>query len=318
LAACGANERSIAEQDRLACTSPRMDKRQKLAATSIAVALLVFGLKWSAYALTGSVALFSDALESVINVVTAAVALYTIRIASQPADAEHPYGHTKAEYFSAVLEGVLIIVAALVILREAASAVLAPRALVEPALGLTINGAAAVINAAWSWVLISQGRQLRSQALLADGRHLFADVLTSVGVLAGLGAASALHLPILDPALAALVALNILWSGWRVMRDSVGGLMDEAAAPEILSRIRDIISGNADGAIEAHDLRTRHAGRATFIDFHLVVPGQLSVSDAHDICDRIERALRAEVPDALVTIHVEPENKAKHSGIIVL
>jgi cation diffusion facilitator family transporter len=295
-----------------------MDKRQKLAAASIGVALLVLGLKGLAYALTGSIALFSDALESVINVVTAAVALYAIRVAAQPADAEHPYGHTKAEYFSAVLEGALIIVAALLILREAWAGIFAPRRLDAPALGLAINGAAGVVNALWSWVLIREGRRLRSQALVADGKHLFTDVLTSAGVLIGLLAAWAFDLPILDPALAALVAVNILWSGWQVMRESVGGLMDEAAPPETLSRIRDLISANADGAIEAHDLRTRHAGRMTFVDFHLVVPGHLPVSDAHDICDAIERALKTEIPDALVTIHVEPENKAKHAGIVVL
>ena len=295
-----------------------MDKRQKLAAASIAMALLVLALKGVAYGLTGSVALFSDALESVINVVTAAVALYTIRIAAQPADADHPYGHTKAEYFSAVLEGVLIIVAALLILREAWGGFFQPRRIDAPALGLAINGAAGLVNALWSWVLVREGRRLRSHALVADGRHLFTDVLTSAGDLVGLAGAWVFDLPILDPALAALVALNILWSGWKVMRESLGGLMDEAAPPETLARIRDVISVNGQGAIEAHDLRTRHAGRMTFVDFHLVVPGNLSVSDAHDICDAIEKALKADVPDTLVTIHVEPENKAKHSGIVVL
>jgi cation diffusion facilitator family transporter len=295
-----------------------MDKRQKLAAASIGVALLVLALKGLAYYLTGSVALFSDALESVINVVTAAVALYTIRVAAQPADANHPYGHTKAEYFSAVLEGVLIIVAALLILRESWGALFAPRRLDAPALGLAINAGAGVVNALWSWLLVREGRRLRSHALVADGKHLFTDVLTSAGVLVGLAGAWAFDLPILDPVLAAIVALNILWSGWQVMRESLGGLMDEAAPPETLARIRDVISVNANGAIEAHDLRTRHAGRMTFVDFHLVVPGHLSVSDAHDICDAIERALKAEMSDTLVTIHVEPENKAKHAGIVVL
>jgi cation diffusion facilitator family transporter len=295
-----------------------MDKRQKLAAASIGVALLVLALKGLAYYLTGSVALFSDALESVINVVTAAVALYTIRVAAQPADANHPYGHTKAEYFSAVLEGVLIIVAALLILRESWGALFAPRRLDAPALGLAINAGAGVVNALWSWILVREGRRLRSHALVADGKHLFTDVLTSAGVLVGLAGAWAFDLPILDPVLAAVVALNILWSGWQVMRESLGGLMDEAAPPETLARIRDVISVNANGAIEAHDLRTRHAGRMTFVDFHLVVPGHLSVSDAHDICDAIERALKAEMSDTLVTIHVEPENKAKHAGIVVL
>jgi cation diffusion facilitator family transporter len=122
----------------------------------------------------------------------------------------------------------------------------------------------------------------------------------------------------LDPALAALVALNILWSGWGLMKESIGGLMDEAVPEKVLGQIREIIAGNADGAIEAHDLRTRHAGRMTFIDFHLVVPGHMSVTDAHEICDRLERALKAKVEDAMITIHVEPDEKAKHAGIVVL
>jgi len=295
-----------------------MDRRQQLALASIAVAIVVLGLKYAAYHVTGSVALYSDALESIINVATAIVALYAIRIALTPADEKHPYGHTKAEYFSAVFEGALILVAALLILREAYFAFLTPRTIEAPVLGLAINAAASLVNAGWAYLLIRQGRKLRSHALEADGQHLMADVVTSIGVLVGLLAAIATGIPQLDPALAALVALNILWSGWKVMRESVGGLMDQAAPPETLARIRDLISANADGAIEAHDLRTRHAGAITFVDFHLVVPGTLSVSDAHDICDRIERAIKRDCEGSVVTIHVEPENKAKHSGIVVL
>lgn len=295
-----------------------MDRRQQLALGSIGVAVLVLGLKYQAYAVTGSVALYSDALESVINVVTALVALYAIRVSLRPADDNHPYGHAKAEYFSAVLEGVLIVVAALLILREAYLAYLEPRSFDQPGLGLAINGAASLINAAWAWTLLRQGRRLRSQALLADGRHLMADVLTSVGVIIGLTAAALTGYAILDPALAALVALNILWSGWRVTLESLGGLMDEAPPAETLSRIRGLISRHAAGAIEAHDLRTRHAGRLTFVDFHLVVPGDMSVSDAHVICDEIEQALKRDMDEAHITIHVEPEDKAKHSGIVVL
>jgi cation diffusion facilitator family transporter len=295
-----------------------MDQRQQLALGSIVVAVFVLGLKYAAYHVTGSVALYSDALESIINVATALVALYAIRVSLQPADAEHPYGHSKAEYFSAVFEGVLIIVAALLILREAYHAYFAPRVIEAPALGLAINAGASAINALWALLLIRRGKTLRSHALQADGRHLMADVVTSIGVLVGLLAAVATGIPQLDPALAALVALNILWSGWQVMRESVGGLMDQAAPPEMLARIRELISTHADGAIEAHDLRTRHAGRVTFVDFHLVVSGTLSVSEAHDICDRIERAIRTEFEGAAVTIHVEPEDKAKHAGIVVL
>jgi cation diffusion facilitator family transporter len=295
-----------------------MKRVQTLAAGSIAVGLAVLALKYLAWHLTGSVALLSDAIESIVNVATAIAALAAIRFAAQPADANHPYGHHKAEYISAVAEGALIIVAALAIFHEAWSAFFTPRIVDAPWAGLAVNGVATAINAVWCYVLITQGRKRKSPALLADGRHLFTDVVSSAGVFAGVSLAALTGLRVLDPILAALVGLNVLWAGWRVMKDSVGGLLDEAVPEEDLARIRAIIAANADGAIEAHDLRTRHAGRMTFVDFHLVVKGTMSVTEAHDICDRLERALKAEIEDALISIHVEPDDKAKHSGIVVL
>ncbi|WP_243370116.1 cation diffusion facilitator family transporter [Microvirga solisilvae] len=295
-----------------------MSRIQKLAMGSIFVGALVFALKYAAYYLTGSIALYSDALESIINVVTAVAALMAIRVSAAPADANHPYGHHKVEYFSAVLEGVLIIVAALMILREAYFGFFSPKMLDAPGIGLAANAIATAINGLWSWVLIRQGRRMRSPALTADGRHLMTDVVTSIGVLVGLVFVPITGWAWLDPVLAAFVAVNILWSGWGLIKESIGGLMDEALPEATLSKVREIISSNAEGAIEAHDLRTRHAGKMTFIDFHLVVPGAMSVTNAHDICDRIERALKDEIEDALITIHVEPDNKAKHAGIVVL
>lgn len=295
-----------------------MTRIQTLAVGSIVVGIAVLALKYIAYLLTGSVALLSDAIESIVNVVTAVIALLAIRWSAMPADAGHPYGHHKAEYFSAVVEGVLIIVAALAILREAYLGYLASKILDAPWQGLAVNGLAGLINAVWSWMLIRQGRRHKSPALVADGRHLLADVFSSVGVLGGVALAALTGWAVLDPALAAAVALHILWSGWRLMKESVGGLMDEAVPPEALARIREIISANADGAIEAHDLRSRHAGRMKFVDFHLVVPGSMSVAAAHEICDRLERAIKAEFGDALISVHVEPDGKAKHSGIVML
>jgi len=290
----------------------------KLAIGSLFVGVIVLGLKALAWRMTGSIALLSDALESTVNVATAIAALVAIRVAARPADANHPYGHHKAEFFSAVLEGVMIIVAALLIMHEAIQGIMAPRVLDAPLQGLLVNGLASLINGVWCWLLITQGRKHRSPALVADGHHLLSDVVSSIGVTFGVLLAIETGWSILDPALAGLVALNILWSGWKVMTTSLSGLMDEAVPDETLSKIRGVISEQAVGALEAHDLRTRHAGRVTFIDFHLVVPGQTSVSDAHDICDRIEHELKIKVPDAMVTIHVEPENKAKHTGVIVL
>lgn len=295
-----------------------MTRIQTLAVGSIVIGIAVLALKYIAYLLTGSVALLSDAIESIVNVVTAVIALLAIRWSAMPADAGHPYGHHKAEYFSAVVEGVLIIVAALAILREAYLGYLASKILDAPWQGLAVNGLAGLINAVWSWMLIRQGRRHKSPALVADGRHLLADVFSSVGVLGGVALAALTGWAVLDPALAAAVALHILWSGWRLMKESVGGLMDEAVPPEALARIREIISANADGAIEAHDLRSRHAGRMIFVDLHLVVPGSMSVAAAHGICDRLERAIKAEFGDALISVHVEPDSKAKHSGIVML
>lgn len=298
---------------------PTTDTRLiRLAVGSLFVGILVLGLKALAWKMTGSVALLSDALESLVNVATAIAALVAIRIASRPADANHPYGHHKAEFFSAILEGVMIILAALAILHTAWGALQAPKALDAPLEGLLVNGLASLINAGWCWVLIHQGRLLRSPALVADGKHLLSDVVSSIGVAFGVGLAILSGWPILDPLMAALVAVNILWSGWKVMSASMSGLLDEAVPDDVMARLRETIAREAEGAVEAHDLRTRHAGRATFIEFHLVVPGDLTVRDAHDLCDKVEAALKAVVPDCQVTIHVEPEHKAKHSGVLVL
>lgn len=288
-----------------------------LAVGSLVVALAVLGLKLLAWWLTGSLALWSDALESLVNVAASIAALLAIRLADKPADRQHPYGHGKAEYFSAVLEGVLVIVAALSIALAAWEALGAPRMPALAPLGLGVNALAGVINAAWGTLLIRRGRALGSPALVADGRHLMTDVVSSIGVLAGLGLALATGWAVLDPLLALAVAVNILWSGWLLVRASVGGLMDEAVDPATMERLNEVIAGAAGGAIEAHDLRTRNAGRMTFVDFHLVVPGDQTVSEAHRICDRIEAAIRAEVGEAVISIHVEPEWKAKQHGALL-
>lgn len=289
----------------------------KLAIGSIFVGFIVLGLKAIAYWITGSVALLSDALESTVNVATAFAALLAIHIAAKPADTNHPYGHHKAEFFSAVLEGVMIIVAALLIFREAYHGFMEPTSLDAPVEGLLVNMAATVINGLWAWVLITRGRSQNSPALVADGKHLITDVLTSVGVAIGVILAVVTGWWILDPALAALVAVNILWSGSKIVKESLSGLMDEAVSEQTLHTISKVIASQSGGAMQAHDLRTRHAGVAIFIDFHLVVPGETTVFQSHEICDRIEKALKDRFEDAKVTIHVEPEHKSKQRGAIV-
>lgn len=295
-----------------------MGPRLRIAFASIGVGLVVLGLKFSAYWLTGSVALYSDALETIVNVASAIAAVIAIWFASKPADINHPYGHDKAEYFGAVMVGVMIVLAALSIFRAAWEGYVGTATVTYSVAGLGMNALAGVINGAWAWLLIRFGKRSRSPALIADGKHLVTDVISSFGVLLGVGLVFLTGWKFLDPLLAFLVGLTVLWSGWSVMKESISGLMDEAASKDVQDKIRAAISQQGDGALEAHDLRSRIAGSATFIDFHLVVPGVMSVDTAHEICDRIEQAIGENVPGARVTIHVEPEHKAKHSGIVVL
>jgi cation diffusion facilitator family transporter len=285
---------------------------QRLALWGIPFAFFVMGLKLVAWWVTGSVALLSDAMESSVNVIAAIVAFAAISYAAKPADKTHPFGHHKAEYLSAVLEGVLIVVAALLIVKEALPAVFAPTRMDAPALGLAINFAAALCNAIWATVLIRAGKRYRSPALAADGQHILSDVVTSVGVLVGLVLAILTGYAVLDPLLAVLVALNILYQGWKVIAHSVDGLMDHAVEPGEAEAIKAAIAANATGSLGAHDLKTRRAGAATFVDFHLVVPATMPVGQAHDICDRLEDAIRAVQPGAQIAIHVEPETEQAH------
>jgi cation diffusion facilitator family transporter len=291
---------------------------QRIAGGSIALGVVVLALKLAAWAVTGSAALFSDAAETVVNVAAALVAFGALWLAAKPADANHPYGHDKAEFFAAVIEGVLIVVAALVILEHAWDAYRHPAPLAAPFVGMALNAGSTVLNLGWALLLVRRGKALRSAALQADGQHLLADVVTSLGVLVGVGLVVATGLAWLDPAVAAATAVYVLLAGLHVIGGSVGGLMDAAPREEIIARVRRLVGEHAEGALEAHDLRMRQGGRHTFLEFHLVVPGTMTVSDAHDICDRVEAALKAEVEGLLITIHVEPEGKAKHHGVIVL
>ena len=302
----------------LAMQMPQTPIAVRLALMSLLLGIVVLALKAYAAYVTGSVALTSDALESVVNLATAALALVAVRLSARPADATLPYGYYKAEYFSAVVTGVFIAVAALVIFWQAYEGYFHPRPFEANVPGISVSILASAINGAWAYWLLRQGRKERSPALIADGRHLVTDVVSTIGVLIGVILAAMTGIHQLDPILAALVGINILWSGWVVLKQSVIGLMDVAVDPKRLAMIRELIAENAEGAIEAHDIRTRQAGKMMFIDFHLVVAGTMSVEDAHAICDRIEAKLRENIEDVLITIHVEPEEKAKHSGIVVV
>jgi cation diffusion facilitator family transporter len=295
-----------------------VSRGERIAAASIAVGGVVLAMKAVAWWITGSAALYSDALETIVNVAASVIALAALRFAAIPPDATHTYGHDKVEFFAAVIEGALIVIAALSIFRHSWETWQDPRPIAQPGQGLVLNAIATVLNGAWSAVLIRTGKRIRSPALLADGRHLRADVVTSIGIAAGVGLVVLTGYLVLDPILAAATGVYVLWSGLAMISMSVGGLMDAAPEPAVVHRIRELVAENAVGAIEAHDLRMRQAGKLTFLEFHLVVPGPMTVAESHAICDHIEEALRTEMQDLVITIHVEPEEKAKQHGVPVL
>ncbi|MFT2094638.1 cation diffusion facilitator family transporter [Acidiphilium multivorum] len=289
----------------------------RLAAGSVAIGFVSLGLKAAAWRVSHSAALYSDALESLVNVFAAVMVMIALKAAAKPADSEHPYGHAKAELLSAVAEGGMIIFAAVLILERAASTILAPRLPVAPELGLGLNAAGGVVNALWALALGRSGATRKFPALAADQAHLIADAITTLGIIGGLSLAILANLPVLDPLIAIVVAAQIAFMGGRTVLRALSALLDRAPPPEMVERIRHLVAIHAAGAIEAHDMRMREAGQSRFLEFHLVVPGGMTVAESHAICDRIEAALRREMAGVIITIHVEPDNKAKHEGIMV-
>ncbi len=283
------------------------------------MALAVLALKFFAARVSGSAALFSDALESLVNVAASSLALYALVAAAKPPDRQHPYGHAKVELLSAVATGAMILIAAELIVQRALFLLPHPPALAplggRLGLGLGLNALAGVVNLFWAFVLRRMSR--RSPALAADAQHLLSDVLTTVGIVLALLGAAALRLPVLDPLVAIAIGLEIAVMGGLTVLRSLSGLLDEAPPAAMTARVDELVRTHAKGALEAHDLRIRQAGPASFLEFHLVVPGAMSVAAAHEICDRIEAALKAEMEGVVITIHVEPEMKAKHHGVLV-
>lgn len=290
----------------------------RLAAGSVVIGILALGLKAEAWHVSGSAALYSDALESLVNVFAAIMVLMALKAAAKPADPEHPYGHAKAELLSAVAEGGLIIFAAVLILERAGHTIMAPRLPDAPWLGLVLNAVGGAVNAFWALILGRSGATRRFPALAADQAHLVADAITTIGIVAGLSLAVLADIPILDPLIAIAIAMQIAFMGGRTVLRSLSLLLDRAPSPEMVARIRHLVGIHAIGAIEAHDMRIRQAGPSSFLEFHLVVPGDMSVAESHTICDRIETVLKQEMPGVIITIHVEPDHKAKHEGIMVV
>jgi cation diffusion facilitator family transporter len=290
-------------------SDPRL---KRLIVLSMAAAVTTLLLKSTSYLLTGSVGLLSDALESLVNLLAAVTAYLSLWFAALPVDRTHTYGHEKIEYFSSGLEGVLILVAAASIAWYAVYRLIAPAELQKLDVGVLITGVAALINLVVARVLLRVGRARRSIVLEAEGQHLRADFWTSLGVVAGLGLVWLaeqvwkLHLHWLDPIIALLVAANITWTGFDLVRRSFHGLMDHALPEEEQAIVRAAIEAQLGSDMDYHALRTRQAGAHRFADCHLLVPGRYSVQQAHDVANRIEQAVRLALPDMEVTVHIEP------------
>ena len=295
-----------------------MSNTLRMAIGTVAVSLVVLALMAAAYWLTGSVALYSDALETTINVAGAATALFAIWCSGRPADKNHPYGHYKVEYFSALVQGGMVVATAILVGTAAWTGWQNPKAPATPFLGISVTAAAGAINLIWASILIRHGRRSKSPAMVANGEHLMTDVWTTGGVLVGFALVPITGWLRLDPLVAGLIALNIVWAGCGLLRESIAGLMDEVTDPGLVQTLRTVIASHAEGGMEAHDVRTRIAGRMTFIECHLVVPAKMTVEDAHNICECIEAAIRRAIGDAIITIHVEPEGNARHRGIVVV
>lgn len=282
------------------------DSLTRYAWLSIAAAIATMLLKGIAWRLTGSVGLLSDALESFVNLAGAMMALGMLTLAERPADSNHAYGHGKAEYFSSAFEGLLILLAAASIAYASVERLLHPLPLEAVGVGLMVSVVASVINWLTAKVLMDVGRRRRSITLEADAHHLLTDVWTSVGVIAGVALVWASGWLWLDPLIALLVAANIVWTGWQLLQRSAAGLMDAALPADQLAAIEQVLAGYRSQGLEFHALRTRQNGSRTFVSMHVLVPGRWTVQQAHDRSEQIERDIRAALPHAHITTHLEP------------
>lgn len=274
---------------------------------SILAAIATITLKFLAFFLTNSVGLFSDALESCVNLVAAVIALFMISLAEKPADEEHAFGHNKAEYFSSAIEGGLIVLAAFSIIWSALPRILHPQPLENVGIGLLVAIGASVINLAVGLILIKNGRKSSSITLEADGKHLMTDVYTSVGVLVGIGLVKLSGWLILDGIVAIAVAINILWAGYQLMRRSALGLLDTGIPEPERAKVVIALEAFKTQNLHYHSLLTRQAGQRKFISFHILMPGHLSIQKGHDQVEKVEKAIRG-LFDSPVTVftHLEP------------
>ena len=292
-----------------------MKPAKQMAVLSIATSIATLGLKFAAYALTDSVGLLSDALEALVNLAAGLVAFTALSIAEQPADDRHSYGHDKAEYFSSGVEGTLIVAAAISIVAAAWHRFLNPIELHHLGPGIVVGIAAAAMNYATARLMLKVGKKHDSITIEADAKHLLTDVWTSAGVLGGLAIVLAMpRAAFLDPLIALAVGLHIVYTGVELLRRSIDGLMDTALTPAEIEKAQKLIGEQLRDGASHHALRSRKAGPRRFIEFHLLVPGEISVNESHALCDRIEHSLCAHFAHASVTIHVEPrESHRSHT-----
>ncbi|HEY9877044.1 MAG TPA: cation diffusion facilitator family transporter [Leptolyngbyaceae cyanobacterium] len=279
---------------------------RRYALLSIVAAVCTIALKTGAYWVTGSVGLLSDALESGINLVAAVVAFWALSFAAKPPDEQHPFGHTKAEYLSSGLESALILVAAVSIAIAAWERLFDPQPLAQLGLGLLLSLVATAINGGVAWVLLQAGTRLRSITLRADAHHLLTDVWTSAGVVVGILLVKMTGWLVLDPLLALLVAVNILWAGFRLLRETGSGLLDSAIPTEERQQINSLLAAYDDQGIQFHALKTRVAGSRRFVTFHVLVPGAWTVQQGHHLCEELELAIAQALPGTYVMTHLEP------------
>jgi cation diffusion facilitator family transporter len=275
---------------------------------AIGAAIATIGLKSGAFWLTGSIGILADALESLVNLAAAVIALIMLTIAARPADEEHAYGHGKAEYFAGALEGVFIIIAAMGIGWTAIQRILSPQPLDHTVAGLLVAGIATLINGGVAIVLLRAGRRHDSLTLEADGQHLLTDVWTSLAVVAGIGLVALTGWYVLDPLIALAVAVNITFTGIGLVRRAVLGLMDTALPASELAAIHNALADLNNYGCDYHALRTRQSGARRFISFHLLVPDTWSIQQAHAMAEQVEAAVRAAVPNSTVFTHLEPRN----------